>query len=56
MTQLETELRAALQARATRVHASQGLLAADYRRTRRIRPPLASARVSRLSGPHLQRY
>jgi len=42
MTQLETELRAALQARATRVHASQGLLAADYHpRTRRIRPPLA---------------
>ena len=42
MTQLETELRAALQARAARVHASQGLLAADYHpRTRRIRPPLA---------------
>jgi len=42
MTQLETELRAALQARAARVHASQGLLAADYHpRARRIRPPLA---------------
>ena len=42
MTQLETELRAELQARAARVHASQGLLAADYHpRTRRIRPPLA---------------
>jgi hypothetical protein len=42
MTQLETELREALQARAARVHTSQGLLATDYHpHRRRIRPPLA---------------
>jgi DNA-directed RNA polymerase specialized sigma24 family protein len=42
MNQLETELRAALHERAARVHASPGLLAADYqRRTRRMRPSVA---------------
>jgi hypothetical protein len=41
MSQLATELRAALHERAARVHASPGLLAADYKpRTRRIRPPV----------------
>jgi hypothetical protein len=42
MTPLETDLRAALHDRASRVHASQTLLAADYHpRTRRLRPRLA---------------
>jgi hypothetical protein len=42
MTQLETELRAALHERAARVHASRELLEADYRpRTRRLRAPHA---------------
>jgi hypothetical protein len=42
MTQLETDLRAALHERAARVHASPDLLAADYHpRTRRIWPPVA---------------
>jgi hypothetical protein len=42
MTQLETDLRAALHERAARVHASPDLLAADYHpRTRRMRPPVA---------------
>jgi hypothetical protein len=42
MTQLETDLRAALHDAAARVHASPDLLAADYRpRTRRMRPPIA---------------
>jgi hypothetical protein len=42
MTQLETDLRAALHERAELVHASPELLAADYQpRTRRIRPQLA---------------
>jgi hypothetical protein len=42
MTQLETELRAALHERAARVHASPGLLATDYLpRTRRVWPPVA---------------
>jgi hypothetical protein len=42
MTQLETDLRAALHERAALVHASPELLAADYRpRMRRIRPELA---------------
>jgi hypothetical protein len=44
MTQIETELRAALHERAERVHASPSLLGADYHpRTRRIRPRLAIA-------------
>jgi hypothetical protein len=42
MNQLETDLRAALHDAAARVHASPGLLAADYRpHTRRVRPPVA---------------
>jgi hypothetical protein len=42
MTQLETDLRAALRERAERVHASHDLLAVDYRpRVRRLWPPLA---------------
>jgi hypothetical protein len=42
MSQLETELRAALHERAARVHASPELLAADYHpRTRRVSAPLA---------------
>lgn len=42
MTQLETDLRAALHASAARIHASADLLATDYRpRTHRIRPPMA---------------
>jgi hypothetical protein len=42
MTQLETDVRAALHERAARVHASPRLLAADYHpRTRRIWPPVA---------------
>jgi len=42
MTQLETDLRAALHERAARVHASLDLLAVDYRpRTRRIWPSVA---------------
>jgi hypothetical protein len=42
MTELETDLRAALHERAARVHASPRLLAADYHpRTRRLWPPLA---------------
>jgi hypothetical protein len=42
MTQLETDLRAALQARAARVHANPELLEADYHpRTRRMLRPLA---------------
>jgi hypothetical protein len=42
MSQLETELRAALHERAARVHASPGLLAVDYHpRTRRRRAPVA---------------
>jgi hypothetical protein len=42
MTPLEIDLRAALHERAARVHASPGLLAADYRpRTRRLWPPVA---------------
>jgi hypothetical protein len=42
MTQLETDVRAALHERAARVHASPRLLTADYRpRTRRIWPPVA---------------
>jgi len=44
MNQLETELRAALHERAERVHATPGLLGADYHpRTRRVRPQLAIA-------------
>jgi hypothetical protein len=39
---IETDLRAAFHDRATRVHASPGLLAADYHpRTRRMWPPVA---------------
>jgi hypothetical protein len=42
MTQLETDLRAALHERAARVQAPPDLLAADYHpRTRRLRPPVA---------------
>jgi hypothetical protein len=42
MTQLDTDLRAALHERASRIHASPDLLATDYHpHTRRIRPPLA---------------
>ena len=42
MNELETELRTALHERAGRVHASPGLLAADYHpRTRRMRLPAA---------------
>ncbi len=42
MTQLETDLRAALHERAESVHASRELLAADYHpRRRRLRPPVA---------------
>ena len=42
MTQLETDLRAALHERAARVQAPPGLLAVDYHpRTRRLRPPVA---------------
>ncbi len=42
MTQLETDLRAALHERAARIHASPDLLAADYHpRTRRLRPSVA---------------
>jgi hypothetical protein len=42
MTQLETDLRAALHERADRVHASPGLLGTDYRpRTHRVRSPVA---------------
>lgn len=42
MTQLETDLRAALHDRAARVHASSSLLTADYQpRLRRVRPQLA---------------
>jgi hypothetical protein len=41
-TQIETDLRAALHDRASRVHASPDLLATDYHpRTRSMRPPLA---------------
>jgi hypothetical protein len=45
MTQLETDLRTALHERAARVHASPGLLAADYRprARRRLGPPVAIA-------------
>jgi hypothetical protein len=44
MSQLETELRAALHERAERVHASQSLLGVDYHpRTRRLQPRLALA-------------
>lgn len=44
MTQLETDLRAALHERATRVHASPALLATDYHpRTGRLRPRFALA-------------
>jgi hypothetical protein len=42
MTQLETELRAALHHRAARIHASRDLLAVDYHpRVRRMRPSVA---------------
>ena len=42
MTQLETDLRAALHERAARVQAPPGVLVTDYHpRTRRLRPPVA---------------
>ncbi len=44
MTQLESDLRMAFRERASRVHASPRVLAADYRpRTRNVRPRLALA-------------
>jgi hypothetical protein len=52
MTQLETDLRAALHQRAARIHASPRLLETDFRpRTRRLWPPVAiGASLAAIAG------